>query len=158
MANTPTNPPLPAFDTMIRARLNALMARKRWRISPLATDMGHKPAYLLRKLKRPHSEPRPLTLADIQRILDHIGESSDALFSPVLLRGDQQILAWIDGQEAPTQAVVVGLFERGRQVLERLTRQGLIFVGEGGALTLSALGRGELPGPDPADSPAGSST
>lgn len=111
---TPTAPAV--VGQVVRARLAALIAAHGANLSRVALDMNHAHTWLSRKLDPTSSEPRPLTVSDIEAVLAHFGEPAEAILLPVLAVDQRAAVEFIAQQSnTPPPAKSLPVVVEGRR-------------------------------------------
>lgn len=131
--------PLP-FEAILRARMVALITDVHGRtLSGLGVAMGHARTWLTRKLGDDQAQPKPVTLADCNEVLAFLGEPPDRLLSPVLVGGDEAVLAQVAGHDLN---LLIDAANPAPSV-RRLLAQGLVVLA-GSNLQITDLGQRAL--------------
>lgn len=115
------------IDSILRTRVQALLTKHDLTATGAAKAMGRSHTWLLRKLDPAREDSRPLMVADLTEVLDHLGEPPAALLAPVLLPGDLQLMQFVaDAQLGLTAAELSIVFVDSARASARLIGQGLI--------------------------------
>jgi hypothetical protein len=124
----------PSYDTIMRARLSALLQRQDISTAETARRAGWSESTLHRKLNFGEAGPsgyRKLSATDIDKLLAAMDLKPEAMLHPVLLDGDRDALVWIGTRTPvdplPSDAMLDGFLGLHLRVrLTRLVRQGLV--------------------------------
>jgi hypothetical protein len=132
------------FHDQLTTRLLLLLQRAGKSVSGVSIEMGHSAPWLARKIT-PSKDARPLTTADVNEVLTHLGVPVGALLRPVLFDGDRSLLEWL--REKPYRTATE-LNERAvlPDALDRLERQQLIKSTDSGRVSVTELANLTLQG------------
>lgn len=123
------------YSEVLRARLLALLDRHGDTARSLARKAGVAHTTFGRKLNPDHAQARPLTVSDVDLILETLGEPAWVLDGPVLCPGDSELLAWVAEREGEEWAYVsdaARIFSDVEERIRRLSAQRVLAIVEDG--------------------------